>query len=664
MDLKYVRSELQKLSEIIDNWDTPQETATLERDLVLEKLRKLYDAVRFGADADFAAVREDAAEEAVAEPAPAEIPVSIDLGEMLSLDPFAVEAQAEPDAAAKRDAVGEAGAAFESESFAEAGASFESESVAEAGAVSESESVSEPEPETVPESKSEFGSGQAVEPGVNFAGHSEPAEELAAEPEVVVDSAEAFVAQSDSDGGTNPISEPEISAAEPVTESGPVASEPESELSIEETAPAEPVAGNAAEPAAEQSVPLPETVREPEEASEKPEFIAEPVVESATESFAESLSESVAESVSEPAAESVVESVAESVVEFPADPVLEPAAESVVESHSESVAEPAAESAAAPAPSVDAEQTPAQEAPAKAEAHSAPGTQPIAPTLFELEEETVRHRHKQRVIMSLYNTEPAAPAPKPASVPVLEPTGKPVAGGKPAAEASFAQPAVAGSASSGSAASDSASAGTAAAGVSVSDATAGAALSATPFTAPVTEPAASATTPVGSVTTSLGSATTSAPGPDAFASRTPVAAPQPKAAETTAPDNAGDDDEPDFEEITLEAKNTSGAVLGEVINHNVQTLADTIAPPRDVASELRRSEHVTDLRRAIGINDKFLMIRDLFGGDAAAYEAAIGTLNGFDDFDECMIYIAENYAWNANSDGAKFLMELLERKFA
>ena len=596
--MKYVRSELQKLSEIIDNWDTPQETAALERDLVLEKLRKLYDAVRFGADADFAAVREDAAEEAVAEPAPAEIPVSIDLGEMLSLDPFAVEAQAEPDAAAKRDAVGEAGAAFESESFAEAGASFESESVAEAGAVSESESVSEPEPETVPESKSEFGSGQAVETGVNFAGHSEPAEELAAEPEVVVDSAEAFVAQSDSDGGTNPISEPEISAAEPVTESGPVASEPESELSIEETAPAEPVAGNAAEPAAEQSVPLPETV------------------------------------------------------------------ESVVESHSESVAEPAAESAAAPAPSVDAEQTSAQEAPAKAEAHSAPGTQPIAPTLFELEEETVRHRHKQRVIMSLYNTEPAAPAPKPASVPALEPTGKPVAGGKPAAEASFAQPAVAGSASSGSAASDSASAGTAAAGVSVSDATAGAALSATPFTAPVTEPAASATTPVGSVTTSLGSATTSAPGPDAFASRTPVAAPQPKAAETTAPDNAGDDDEPDFEEITLEAKNTSGAVLGEVINHNVQTLADTIAPPRDVASELRRSEHVTDLRRAIGINDKFLMIRDLFGGDAAAYEAAIGTLNGFDDFDECMIYIAENYAWNANSDGAKFLMELLERKFA
>ena len=28
-----------------------------------------------------------------------------------------------------------------------------------------------------------------------------------------------------------------------------------------------------------------------------------------------------------------------------------------------------------------------------------------------------------------------------------------------------------------------------------------------------------------------------------------------------------------------------------------------------------------------------------------------------------MIYIAEHFAWNPNSDGAKLMMELLERKF-
>ena len=96
-------------------------------------------------------------------------------------------------------------------------------------------------------------------------------------------------------------------------------------------------------------------------------------------------------------------------------------------------------------------------------------------------------------------------------------------------------------------------------------------------------------------------------------------------------------------------------------------LIDRVHAPRHGGpgrTELRRGEPVADLRNAIGINDKFLMIRDLFDGDARAYEAALDKLDAFGDFDDCMIYIAENYVWNANSDGAKFLMELLERKFA
>jgi hypothetical protein len=73
---------------------------------------------------------------------------------------------------------------------------------------------------------------------------------------------------------------------------------------------------------------------------------------------------------------------------------------------------------------------------------------------------------------------------------------------------------------------------------------------------------------------------------------------------------------------------------------------------------------ITDLRKAIGLNDKFLMIRDLFGGDAARYEDTIDTLNEFDDLDECMIYIVENFRWNPDSEGAKLLVSLLERKLA
>lgn len=304
----------------------------------------------------------------------------------------------------------------------------------------------------------------------------------------------------------------------------------------------------------------------------------------------------------------------------------EPAAESgpVAEPESAVAPEPSAEPAAAPEPAAVAESAAAAEPAPAPEPASAPVSAPapaekpqyIAPTLFGLEEETVRHRHKQRVIMSLYDTPASAekparpeaaerPAERPAPVATPEPAAtfepavrpEPVATPEPAVRLGFAEPAVApASASSG-----------------------------------------------------WQSGTS---GPQSAAEPVPVSE-MPAAAE---PEEA--------QSGTKEAAAPAGAVLGEVINHDVQTLADTIAPRRGMASELRLGEPVTDLRRAIGINDKFLLIRDLFGGDGEAYEEAIGKLNAFDDFDECMIHIAENYAWNPNSDGAKFMMELLERKFA
>ncbi|MBR6661999.1 MAG: hypothetical protein IKL34_02035, partial [Alistipes sp.] len=75
-------------------------------------------------------------------------------------------------------------------------------------------------------------------------------------------------------------------------------------------------------------------------------------------------------------------------------------------------------------------------------------------------------------------------------------------------------------------------------------------------------------------------------------------------------------------------------------------------------------KNIKSLRQGIGLNDKFLMIRDLFDGNADEYEQAIDALDGFDDFDDCIIYIAENFAWNADSEGAKFIMQLLERKLS
>jgi hypothetical protein len=107
----------------------------------------------------------------------------------------------------------------------------------------------------------------------------------------------------------------------------------------------------------------------------------------------------------------------------------------------------------------------------------------------------------------------------------------------------------------------------------------------------------------------------------------------------------------------------SEQVLGEVIKSNVQTIADTIKP-KDTAAEKIAKGSVNDITKAVGINDRFLLIRDLFGGSSEEYDRVMTQLNSFDNLEDCMIHIVENYDWNPNSDGAKLIMELIERKYS
>lgn len=135
----------------------------------------------------------------------------------------------------------------------------------------------------------------------------------------------------------------------------------------------------------------------------------------------------------------------------------------------------------------------------------------------------------------------------------------------------------------------------------------------------------------------------------------PQPAPQPTPAPMPAPMPA-----PAPQSAPAQREEEAPQRLGDVIAKNVTTLADKMAEEQPTAAYNR----ITDIRKAIGLNDKFLMIRDLFGGDANLYEDTINHLNEYDDLDECMIFIVENFRWNPDSEGAKLLVSLLERKLS
>ena len=103
--------------------------------------------------------------------------------------------------------------------------------------------------------------------------------------------------------------------------------------------------------------------------------------------------------------------------------------------------------------------------------------------------------------------------------------------------------------------------------------------------------------------------------------------------------------------------------IADAMAASTQTLADTLITPVALGDDINHSK-INSLRDGIGLNDKFLMIRDLFDGDDEAYDEAITALDSMETLDDCMIHIIENYAWNPDTEGSKFIMQLLERKLS
>lgn len=103
-----------------------------------------------------------------------------------------------------------------------------------------------------------------------------------------------------------------------------------------------------------------------------------------------------------------------------------------------------------------------------------------------------------------------------------------------------------------------------------------------------------------------------------------------------------------------------------------QRVGDVLGSGKKVVGDMKNMDSmptppmskITDLRKAIGLNDKFIMLRDLFAGNEEHYNTTIDMLNSFEDLDDCMIYIVENFAWNPDSEGAKLIVSLIERKLS
>ena len=141
-----------------------------------------------------------------------------------------------------------------------------------------------------------------------------------------------------------------------------------------------------------------------------------------------------------------------------------------------------------------------------------------------------------------------------------------------------------------------------------------------------------------------------------------VAEPAPQPAPTSAP-HVEPTPAPSVEptphvEPLVEEPKVERAVLGEVLGGDVQVLGDSMSAPQTVFESVK----LGSLRAAIGVADRYMLVKELFDGDEKAFDEAIDALDKIDDFDDSMVYIVENYTWNPSSQGARMVVELLQRK--
>lgn len=107
---------------------------------------------------------------------------------------------------------------------------------------------------------------------------------------------------------------------------------------------------------------------------------------------------------------------------------------------------------------------------------------------------------------------------------------------------------------------------------------------------------------------------------------------------------------------------------GKRIVVDTESLNDKLKQAKTELMEVLKESPVKDLRKAVGINDRFLFINDLFRGDEAMYERSIKTINSFNIYAEAEYWISRELkvklGWNAEDEVVAQFDQLVKRRFS
>lgn len=109
----------------------------------------------------------------------------------------------------------------------------------------------------------------------------------------------------------------------------------------------------------------------------------------------------------------------------------------------------------------------------------------------------------------------------------------------------------------------------------------------------------------------------------------------------------------------------SKKVIGEQLGADKKSLYDLISGAKanqDIVSQYKKKP-VTDIHKAVSLNDKIWFMKELFNGDAEIYKSYIDKLNVSNDLEQALDIITSNFSWDSESRVVQKFLSIVSRRF-
>jgi hypothetical protein len=108
--------------------------------------------------------------------------------------------------------------------------------------------------------------------------------------------------------------------------------------------------------------------------------------------------------------------------------------------------------------------------------------------------------------------------------------------------------------------------------------------------------------------------------------------------------------------------------INEMLAVRDASLNDKLKEDKVEVGHVLTDHPIKDLKKAIGINDRYVFINELFRGDEVMYERSLKTINGFRIFAEAEYWIERELkvklGWEEHKETTRHFYQLIRRRFS